>query len=114
MNLPIYNRIEPRTKKQVKELEKYKKSLKITTSEEEFVLKCFLSFDWSRQIIINYIKNIKSSKRDGIRFELSITAPRKIVSYSCGNPYESKGWAFKEFEERADYIYNQLYRYCTI
>jgi hypothetical protein len=51
---PVHNfmSIEPTNKKQQKELEANRIRLGIKNKEEDFVLKCLLSFDWRREVSI--------------------------------------------------------------
>lgn len=102
--------IKPRLKKHQKELEKYRKDLEITTKEEDFVLKCILSFDWGKLIYLGRIEKIKF-ENSSIRFRVYVRVPTRTVDYSCSSPFEEEGWLLDTFEERARHVYWQLRRY---
>lgn len=107
-----FNLIEPRTVKQHKEVDRYIKSLKITLPEEEFILKCLLSLDWNRRVILSYIDEIKSSA-EMVNYKFTLTAPSRSVWYSDSNPYKEEGWSdLATFEERARYVYHNFTRRC--
>jgi hypothetical protein len=54
-----YNYIEPSKPEHQEQVDEYIKKLNITLPQEEFVLKCLLSLDWNRRVIVSYIEEIK-------------------------------------------------------
>ena len=118
INFPTYSYmdIEPKNKTQVSQLNGYRKVLNITLPQEDFVLKCILSFDWNRKCILQKIINIKKAKHlDMIDFRIYVTAPNHIVDYSCGNPLDGNlcGWDLKLEKDRYWYTYFKLESYIT-
>lgn len=87
--------IYPRLKTQFKQFENYKKILGIQHRQEEFILLCILSSDWSRRVILQTINQIKVSDGSSsmVRFKFSLTAPRSTVHYSTSNVFKSEGWS---------------------
>lgn len=111
-----FSAIEPRTKSQIKQYENLKKKLNIQHIQEDFVLKCILSFDWNRRIIIEEIVKVKKSKSsDMIDFRVYVTAPSSTTDYCVSNPFRETGWnnEMNTFDKRAWYVYHNLYRYLT-
>lgn len=108
-----YMCIEPKNKKQRSMLDAYRKTLKISEHKEDFVLKCLLSFDWNRQIIICEIEKIESSKGlDMVDFRVMVSAPSGTVDYCVSNPLRANGWSLHSEPERCWYVYHNLLRYC--
>jgi hypothetical protein len=83
--------IEPNNKKQQKQLEGNRIRLGIKNKEEDFVLKCLLSFDWRRQVILYEVEKV-SFIGNMINFRVSVKAPHKTVDYCCSNPFKEEGW----------------------
>lgn len=109
-----YLGIEPKTKKQKAELDRYRKYLGVKLLQEDFTLKCILSFDWNRRIIIQTIDKVKRESSLGmIKFHVTLTAPSHTVNYVVGNPFETKGQFLDTEKERCINVYNELYRYLT-
>lgn len=108
-----YNCIEPTKKEHEAELAFWMKKLKITLPQEEFILKCLLSLDWRREVIIETIEEIKYVNRM-VRFKFLLKAPRVSVSYSASNVYKETGWSsdLDSFEKRAWYVYHTFRNYC--
>ena len=110
----IYNfmSIEPTNKKQQKELEGNRIRLGIKNKEEDFVLKCLLSFDWKREVILYEVEKV-SFTGNRIDFRVRVKAPRKIVDYCCSNPFKETGWSLErpDFNSRAWEVWSQLNRY---
>ena len=111
---PIHNfmSIEPTNKKQQKELEGNRIRLGIKNKEEDFVLKCLLSFDWRREVILYEVEKV-SFTGNMIEFRVRVKAPCKIVDYCCSNPFEESGWSLERpnFNSRAWEVWSQLNRY---
>lgn len=109
-----YPYIEPRLKREQKQVDMYIKKLKITLPQEEFVLKCLLSQEWNRRIIISSIEEIKYVS-EMVQFKFSLTAPSMSVIYSCSNPYKEEGWSkgMESFESRANSVMNTFQGYCS-
>jgi hypothetical protein len=111
---PIHNfmRIEPTTKKQQKELEGNRIRLGVKNKEEDFVLKCLLSFDWRREVILYEIEKV-SFTGNMIDFRVRVKAPHKTVDYCCPNPFKETGWSLErpDFKSRAWEVWSQLNRY---
>jgi hypothetical protein len=107
-----YNYIEPSKPEHQEQVDEYIKKLNITLPQEEFVLKCLLSLDWNRRVIVSYIEEIKYVN-GMIRFRFTLTAPSRSVNYSCSDPYKEGGWSNAEtFEERAWYVMTTFRKYC--
>lgn len=113
---PIHNfmSIEPTNKKQQKELESNRIRLGIKNKEEDFVLKCLLSFDWKREVILYEVEKV-SFTGNGIDFRVRVKAPSKTVDYCCSNPFKEEGWGLErpDFNSRAREVWWQLNRYIT-
>ena len=111
---PIHNfmSIEPTNKKQQKELEGNRIRLGIKNKEEDFVLKCLLSFDWKRQVILYEVEKV-SFTGNMIEFRVRVKAPHKTVDYCCSNPFKESGWSLErpDFNSRALEVWSQLNRY---
>lgn len=111
---PIHNFmcIEPTNKKQQKELESNRIRLNIKNKEEDFVLKCLLSFDWRREVILYEVKKV-SFTGNMIAFRVKVKAPHKTVDYCCSNPFKETGWSLEkpDFNSRAWEVWLQLNRY---
>jgi len=111
---PIYSfmSIEPSTKKQQKELENNRIRLGIKNKEEDFVLKCLLSFDWKREVILYEVEKV-SFTGNMIDFRVRVKAPNKIVDYCCSNPFKETGWSLErpDFKSRAWEVWSQLSKY---
>lgn len=111
-----FDTIEPRTKKQIKEYERWKKHLNITLPQEEFILKTVLTQDWNRRVILQSIKFIRKSKSsDMVDFNITLTAPSKTTDYTISNPYREDGWSDKmnTFKKRATYVYHSMLYYLS-
>jgi len=110
-----FMRIEPRNKTQQKELDRYRDYLKITEPQEDFVLKCILSFDWNRDAILYGIEKIKKSKGslDMIDFRVRVKQPSHTVSYCVSNPLREEGWVIHSHSERCWSVWHSLNRYIT-
>jgi hypothetical protein len=113
-DFPVYNfmSIEPTNKKQQKELEFNRLRLGIKNKEEDFVLKCLLSFDWRREVILYEVEKV-SFTGNMIDFRVRVKAPHKTVDYCCSNPFKETGWSLEkpDFNSRAWEIWSQLNRY---
>jgi hypothetical protein len=111
---PIHNfmSIEPTNKKQQKELENNRIRLSIKNKEEDFVLKCLLSFDWRREVILYEVEKV-SFTGNMIDFRVRVKAPHKTVDYCCSNPFKESGWSLErpDFNSRAWEVWSQLNRY---
>ena len=111
---PIHNfmSIEPTNKKQQKELESNRIKLGIKNKEEDFVLKCLLSFDWRREVILCEVEKV-SFTGNMIEFRVRVKAPYKTVDYCCSNPFKESGWSLErlDFNSRAWEVWSQLNRY---
>ena len=111
---PIHNfmSIEPTKKKKKKELESNRIRLGIKNKEEDFVLKCLLSFDWRREVILYEVEKV-SFTGNMIDFRVRVKAPRKTVDYCCSNPFKETGWSLErpDFNNRAWEVWSQLNRY---
>lgn len=107
--------IEPRNKKQQKELNRYRNYLKILEPQEDFVLKCILSFEWNRDIILYTIEKVEKSKGslDMIDFRVHVKAPSCTVDYVVSNPLREEGWKLNSHSERCWSVYQSLRRYIT-
>lgn len=55
-------------KKQIKEFNRYKSYLNITTKAEEYILKLILKADWGRQILLSEIRTIKENDKGYTNF----------------------------------------------
>lgn len=111
-----YMPIEPRLKAQQKQLDNYRKKLNITLPQEDFVLKCILSFDWNRRCIIQEIEHVRKSKGlDMVDFRVIITAPHSTTDYCCSNPFKEDGWieTIKTESDRCWAVYHKLNTYIT-
>jgi hypothetical protein len=111
---PVHNfmSIEPSNKKQQKELENNRARLGVKNKEEDFVLKCLLSFDWKREVILYEVEKV-SFTGNMIDFRVRVKAPHKIVDYCCSNPFKETGWSLErpDFNSRAWEVWSQLNRY---
>jgi hypothetical protein len=111
---PIHNflGIEPSNRKEKNELERNRIRLGIKNKEEDFVLKCLLSFDWRREVILYEVEKV-SFTGNMIDFKVRVKAPSRTVDYCCGNPFNETGWNLEksDFNSRANEIWWQLYRY---
>lgn len=107
-----FSRIEPRLKREEKQVKYYIDKLGITLPQEEFVLKTILSQDWNRRNILAYIDKIKY-ENGLVQFEFTLTAPSRSVMYSCSNPYSETGWSkgHEDFYSRASTVHSYLSRY---
>lgn len=107
--------IEPRNKTQQKELDRYRNHLKISEPQEDFVLKCILSFEWGKDIILYTIEKVKKSKGnlDMIDFRVHVKAPSHTTDYTVGNPLKEEGWVLNSHSERCWSVYQNLRRYIT-
>jgi len=104
-----FSLIEPRLVREHKHVAREMKALKITLPQEEFLLKCLLSLEWNRCLIISYIEKFKREGSLGMtRYKFTLTAPSRSLSYCDSNPYEEDGWSesIKTFEDRAHSVYN--------
>lgn len=108
-----YIYIEPSKPEHLEQVGEYIKKLNITLRQEEFVLKCLLSLDWGRRIILSYIEEIKYVN-GMVRFRFTLTAPSRSISYSCSDPYKEEGWCegMEAFEDRAWYVMTTFNKYC--
>jgi hypothetical protein len=111
---PVHNfmSIEPSNKKQQKELENNRARLGVKNKEEDFVLKCLLSFDWKREVILYEVEKV-SFTGNMIDFRVRVKAPHKTVDYCCSNPFKETGWSLErpDFNSRAWEVWSQLNRY---
>ncbi len=107
--------IEPTNKTQRNQLERYRKHLNITKPEEDFVLKCLLSFDWDRHAILYGVERVQKCKSslDMISFRVNVKAPSKTIDYVVSNPLREEGWSLKTHEERCWSVWHSLHRYIT-
>jgi hypothetical protein len=104
--------IEPTNKKQQKELEINRIRLGIKNKEEDFVLKCLLSFDWRREVILYEVEKV-SFTGNMIDFRVRVKAPHTTVYYCCSNPFKETGWHLNPntFNNRAWEVWSQLKGY---
>jgi hypothetical protein len=103
---------EPWLRKHKKQLNEYRVKLGIKTKEEDFVLRCILSFDWRKEIILGEIEKVKLVN-DSVKIIFNVKAPRKSIDYSCSHPFREKDWSLEvnTFYNRASYVYYQIRRY---
>jgi hypothetical protein len=108
---PIHNflGIEPSNKEEEKQLQHNRIRLGIKTKEEDFVLKCLLSFDWRREVIIHEVEKVTFTG-NMIDFRVRVKAPSKTVDYCCSNPFKET-LEIPDFKSRANETWWQLYKY---
>lgn len=110
-----YNIIEPRLVREHKQVDRYIKKLGITLPQEEFILKCLLSEEWKKHIIISDISCIERENSLGMtHYKFTLTAPSKSVGYCDSNPYKEEGWRSDctTFEDRARYVHSTFIKRC--
>lgn len=115
-NFPTYEfmGIEPVLKKEIKLLEYYRKKLNITHPQEDFVLKCILSFEKRQDCILYEIEKIQKSKSlDMVDFRVRTKLPPSTTDYCVSNPLNKEGWVLKTYEERCWSVWHSLNRYIT-
>ncbi len=106
--------IEPVLKREIKLLENYRKKLNITEPQEDFVLKCILSFEKRKDCILYEIEKIQKSKSlDMIDFRVRAKLPPATIDYSVSNPLREEGWSLKTHQERCWSVWHSLHRYIT-
>ena len=103
---------EPWLKRQEKQLSRYRTKLGIKTKEEDFVLRCILSLDWRREIILGEIEKVELNN-NLVKIIFYVKAPSRSINYSCSHPFNEEYWSLEvnTFYNRASYVYHQIRKY---